>query len=60
MLGDIEQIIYQVKVKGTDRDALGFLWRDSPDKAIKDCEMTTYLFGKTDPPSCSNFALEVF
>ena len=51
MLGDIEQIIYQVKVKSTDRDTLRFLWRDSPDKAIKDCQMTTYLFGKTDPPS---------
>ena len=54
----LEQILYQVKVKGTDREALRFLWRESPDKAIIDYEMTPYLFGKTDSPSCSNFALK--
>ena len=60
MLGDIEQIIYQVKVKGTDKDTLRFYGEIHLIKLSVIAKWQTYLFGKTDPPSCSNFALEMF
>ena len=54
VVGDIEQILHQVKVRETDRDALHFVWRESPDQNISDFQMPTHLFGKIDSPCCSN------
>ena len=51
MLGDIEQIIYQVKVKDTDKDTLRFYGEIHLIKLSVIAKWQTYLFGKTDPPS---------
>ena len=56
VVGDIEQMFHQVKVRETDRDTLRFVWRESPNQNISDFQMSTHLFGKTDSPCCANYA----
>ena len=46
VVGDIEQMFHQVKVTETERDVLRFVWRESPDQDISDCQMSTHFFGK--------------
>ena len=58
VIGDIEQMFHQVKVKETDRNALRFVWRESPYQNFSDFQMSTHLFGKIDSPCCANHALK--
>ena len=57
VIGDIEQMFHQVKVMEKDRDSIRFVWRDNPNKPIKDYIMTVHLFGKVDSSCCCNWAL---
>ena len=36
VVGVIEQMFDQVKIRETDRDTLHFVWRESPDQKISD------------------------
>ena len=47
----------QVQVLPANRDALRFLWRFSKNSPIDIYKMNVHLFGKTDSPCCSNWAL---
>ena len=61
-LGDGKAMFYQVKVKPSDRNALRFLWADSPfeDQAKMDTyQMLVHIFGATDSPCCANFAVQM-
>ena len=54
-------MFHQVRVKPSDRDALRFLWADSPfeDPTIIDTyQMLIHIFGATDSPYCANFAVK--
>ena len=55
---DIEQMFHQVKVKKSDQDALRFLWRFLKTENPQEYAMTVHLFGKSDSPCCSNYALK--
>ena len=57
IIGDIAQIFHEVQVLPANRDALRFLWRFSKDSPIDTYKMNVHLFGKTDSPCCSNWAL---
>ena len=48
VVGDIEQMFHQLKVRKTVRDALRFAWRESPDQNNSDFQMSTHFFGKID------------
>ena len=58
VVGDIEQMFHQVKVRETHRDALRFSWRESSDQNISDFQMTKHLLGKIDSPCCGNYAVK--
>ena len=51
-------MFHQVKVRETDRDALRFVWRESPDQNISDFQMPTHLSGKIDSPCCAKYFLK--
>ena len=59
MVGDIEQMFHQVRVRETDRDASHSVWRESPDQNISDFQMTTNLFGKIDSTFSAYYALSI-
>ena len=50
IMGDIEKMFLQVKVKEEDLDALLFVWRDSDQDEISDYVMLSHLFGKKGSP----------
>ena len=52
VVGDVEQVFHQVKVRESDRDASLFVWRESADENISDFQMSTHLLGKIDSPCC--------
>ena len=53
----VTKIFHQVQVLPADREALRFLWRFSKESPIDTYKMNVHLFGKTDSPCCSNWAL---
>ena len=58
---DMEAMLDQMRVKTSDRDALRFLWADSPFKdptKIDTYQMLVHIFGATDSPFCANFAVK--
>ena len=59
IIGDIEKMFYQVKVKPEHQDYLRFLWWPNGDftKELAEFKMTVHLFGAVSSPSCANFAL---
>ena len=57
VVGDTEQMFYQIRVREIERNALRFIWREFPDRGISDCQMTVHLFGKVNLPCIANFAL---
>ena len=58
VIADIEQMFHQIFVLEKDRDALRFLWRDTPSGKIDDYIMNVHLFGKIDSPCCANWSLK--
>ena len=59
--GDVEAMFHQVRVKPSDRDALWFLWADSPFEdptKIDTYQMLVHIFGATDSPCCTYFAVK--
>ena len=61
LVGDVEAMFHQVRVKPSDRDALRFLWAESPFKdptKIDTYQMLVHIFGATDSPCCANFAMK--
>ena len=57
VVGDMEQMFHQVKVRETDRDASRFAWKESPGQN-SDFQMSPHLFGKINSPYCANYALK--
>ena len=58
VIADIEQMFHQIFVLEKERDALRFLWRDTPSDKIDDYVMNVHLFGKIDSPCCANWSLK--
>ena len=57
LLGDIEAMFNQVAVLEADQVDLRFLWRQSPESAIKGYQFVRHIFGAKCAPACSNYAL---
>ena len=57
-MGDITQTFHQLRVLPSDCDTLRFLWRFNEFLSVDTYHMNVHLFGKTDSPSCSNWALK--
>ena len=61
LVGDVEAMFYQVRVKSSDRDVLRFLWADLPFEdptEIDTYQMLVHIFGATDSPCRENFAVK--
>ena len=41
---DTEQMYHQIKVKKGDKDALRFVWRNTPEEEIDDHKVTVHIF----------------
>ena len=55
----MEAVFHQLRVKPSDRDALRFLWADSPFEdptKVDTYQMLVHIFGATDSSCCTNFA----
>ena len=55
----MEAVFHQLRVKPSDRDALRFLWADSPFEdptKIDTYQILVHIFGATDSPYCTNLA----
>jgi hypothetical protein len=60
VVADISDMFHQVRVPEHDSDALRFLWKaDLDDNGACDVyKMLVHIFGATDSPCCTNFALQ--
>ena len=57
--GDIEGMFNQVLLKEEDREAVRFLWKESPNESEPShYQMLVHIFGAKDSPTCANFALK--
>ena len=58
LVGDIESMFHQVKVRPEDQDSLRFLWwSESVDETPQEYAMTVHIFGAADSPCSANSAL---
>ena len=58
LVGDIESMFHQMKVRPEDQDSLRFRWwSGSTDEASQEYEMTVHIFGAADSPCSANFVL---
>ena len=57
-IADIEQMFHEIFVLEKDRDALRFLWRDTPADKIEDYVRNVHLFGKIDSRCCASWLLK--
>ena len=58
LVGDIEGMFHQVKVRPDDQDSLRFLWwSGSEDEIPQEYAMTVHIFGAADSPCSANSAL---
>ena len=58
LVGDIESMFYQVKVRPEDQASLRFLWwSGSTDEAPQEYAMTVHIFGAADSPCSANSVL---
>ncbi|XP_061191724.1 uncharacterized protein LOC133199952 [Saccostrea echinata] len=59
VMGDIDNMFYQVCVPKQDASFLRFLWWEDGDtnKKIVEYQMVVHLFGASSSPSCANYAL---
>ena len=60
LVADVEGKFHQVKVSKSDMDSLMFLWANHPfqSQRIDTFQMTVHIFGATDSPCCTNYALK--
>ena len=61
LVGNMEAMFHQVRVKPSDRYAFGFLWADSPFKdptKVDTYQMLIHVFGETDSLCCATFAVK--
>ena len=55
LVGDIESMFHQVKVRPEDQDSLRFLWwREGIDETPQEYAMTVHIFGAADSPCSAN------
>ena len=61
LMGDIQQMFYQVNVAETDKNVLSFLWWPEVDlsQEIAEHRMTVHLFGAVSSPICACYALRM-
>ncbi|KAL0842122.1 hypothetical protein ABMA28_014300 [Loxostege sticticalis] len=52
---DIKDMFLRIKIRIEDRDALRFLWRESPTEPVKTYVMTSLIFGANCSPFISQF-----
>lgn len=58
LVGDIESMFHQVKVRPEDQDSLRFLWwSGSLDETPQEYVMTVHIFGAADSPCSANASL---
>ena len=55
---DIDKTFHQVRVCGSDTDALRFVWREKPDDELLDYAMLVHLFGKVNSPCTANWSIK--
>ena len=60
IVADIEAMFHQVRVEPSDSDSLRFLWADTPheNSKVETYQMLVHIFGATDSPCCTNFAVK--
>ena len=56
--GDMERMFNQVRLTNEDREAVRFLWNESPEEQEPShYQMLVHIFGAKDSPTCANFAM---
>ena len=60
VFADVEAMFYQVRLKPEDLDAVRFLLKNNPESSAdpEHYQMLFHIFGGTDSPCCSSFALK--
>ena len=58
IMEDIEAMFHQIKVLKEINDFLRFLWLINPSLPINEYIMQAHIFGKTDLPCCTKWALK--
>ncbi|XP_048581431.1 uncharacterized protein LOC116618474 [Nematostella vectensis] len=57
IMGDIEKMFHQVKVREADQDSLRFLWRNLEERIPDVYRMAVHVFGAIDSPCSACYAL---
>ena len=58
VVGDIDKMFHQIKVREEDINALRFVWRENLDDKLLDYVMLVHLFGKVDSPCIANWVIK--